>query len=145
MKKILVALCILGIILSSYLTYVHYVPEELDTSFCNISGYLSCSTVNRSSFATFLGIPVALLGVIVFFGMLFLVADRIKHGHIALFLVSLASFLFMMYLTFTELFIINAICILCVAVAIIATFILVISFRIYKYEIIQFFKELRIE
>ena len=67
LSKSVAVLCVLGIVFSSYLLYLHYTPEELDSSFCNISNFLSCSTVNTSSYATFLGIPVALIGLVIVF------------------------------------------------------------------------------
>src|SRR3989344_5720627 len=112
MKKSIATLSILGILVSLYLAYLKYNPTELDSSFCNITEYLSCSTVNTSSYSTFLGIPVAFIGILGFV-FLFILSFEIPYSRILIFYSSALGLIFMLYLLIAELFIINAICILC--------------------------------
>ncbi len=145
MNNTILMLCVLGIILSSYLTYLHYVPEELDASFCNISDYLSCATVNKSRFATLFGIPVALLGIIGFVIMGVLAINKRYPSGTALFFLSLSSLIFMLYLTGAEIFIIGAVCVLCVMVAAITLFIFLLSWENYGRQAMDFLRSIRIE
>ncbi|HLD33356.1 MAG TPA: vitamin K epoxide reductase family protein [Candidatus Nanoarchaeia archaeon] len=144
-SKVIVGLCIAGFLISLYLTYLHYAPEELDASFCNISDFLSCSTVNKSSYATLFGIPVALIGIIGFVLLGFLSLARLMYARVALFYSSLGALLFMLYLTFVELFIINAVCVLCIAVLLIMAAIFSVSCYSYGRESVRFVREMKFE
>ena len=57
-----------GVAVAGYLTYVHYQPEAL---ICTAGG--GCETVQESSYAELLGIPVALLGLLAYVAVLALV------------------------------------------------------------------------
>ena len=58
-----------GAAVAGYLTYVHYQPDAL---ICTSGG--GCETVQESSYAEIVGIPVALLGLVAFLAVLVLVA-----------------------------------------------------------------------
>ena len=58
-----------GAAVAGYLTYVHYQPDAL---ICTSGG--GCETVQDSSYAELVGIPVALLGLLAFLAVLVLVA-----------------------------------------------------------------------
>ena len=58
----------LGLLVSSYLTWVHYQPAAL---VCTRGG--GCETVQHSSYAVLLGVPVALLGAVTWAAVLVLV------------------------------------------------------------------------
>lgn len=117
LEKLILLLLIIGAILSLYLTYLHYKSEEgLNTSICNIDDYLSCTTVNKSPYSVFLGIPVAILGFIGLTALSFLILHKPKHYEILMFFLSMTSFIFMTYLFIIEIFIIKALCIFCLAI-----------------------------
>jgi uncharacterized membrane protein len=61
--QIIGILGVLCIFLSIFLVKEHY---ETDQSFCDslAGGMFSCSSVNRSSYSEFIGVPVAVFGVI---------------------------------------------------------------------------------
>ncbi len=59
-RKILVALLLVGMAVSIYLTYVHYNVSAL---VCPTSGLVDCESVLTSQWATVLGIPIALAAV----------------------------------------------------------------------------------
>ena len=115
-ERIILVSSVIGILLSGYLTYVHYAPEQLDDSFCNFSDFVSCSTVNSSSYATFFGMPVALIGVFGFLLLGVLSLGKVKYHRVLLFYFSLGALLFMLYLLIIELFVLKAICLYCVFV-----------------------------
>lgn len=123
-KVVILILSALGIALSVYLTYLHY--SNVDAAFC-VAGS-GCDTVRESSYSAIFGIPVALFGAIGYslIFVLSLVSISPKVRWLSLYLVALAGVVFSAYLTYLELFVINAICIFCVASAIIVTAIWVI-------------------
>ncbi len=143
--KVILVLVIIGFVLSGYLTYLHFSPEKFDSSFCNLSHFLSCSTVNKSSYATFLGIPVALLGMGWFFLLAILAFEHIPHHRVALFYASIIGVGFMVYLTAAEIFIIRAICVICVVIAVISLIIFIITLSSFREESIKFVREIQFE
>ena len=108
--------CLLGIGIAGYLTYVHY--EGLKV-LCLASG--GCETVQSSRYAKLEGIPVAVLGLASYVTILLSLAIPGDAGRAAGFGVALIGFLFSMYLTYRELFTIHAICQWCVASAVLMT------------------------
>ena len=119
LTAISLALALIGIAVSAYLTLVHYRDDLL---VCAVGG---CHTVQKSPYAELEGIPVALLGLGMFVvvTVLFLLrrvrpawADTIT---LATFALVLAGAVFAIYLTYLELFVIHAVCQWCVLTAII--------------------------
>ncbi|MBS3168454.1 vitamin K epoxide reductase family protein [Candidatus Woesearchaeota archaeon] len=123
--------------MSSYLTYLNFQPEILDSSFCNINDYLSCSSVNKSSFSKLFGIPVALLGVLGYILLTIFSFEKIKYSNYLLFYSSLGATLFMIYLTIAELFIIKAVCINCIFVFIVTILIFILAAKKFGKESIK--------
>jgi uncharacterized membrane protein len=105
-------LAVLGIGIAGYLVYVHY--ADIDPV-CNIAH--GCHKVQTSEYAKLAGVPVALLGLLGYVAVLG--ALLAPQGVAAL--VALVGFGFSMYLTYRELFTIDAICQWCVASAILMT------------------------
>ncbi len=92
-----------------------------------------CHDVNFSPYSEINGIPVSIFGLaayLVIVCILFLEA-RLKlakeNGPLAIFGISLGGVAFTAYLTYLEIYIINAICPFCVASAIIIAFIFVLA------------------
>ncbi|MGI8413667.1 MAG: vitamin K epoxide reductase family protein [Solirubrobacteraceae bacterium] len=110
-------LCLLGIGIAAYLTYVHY--EGLTVS-CPLGGH-GCETVQSSAYAKLDGIPVAVLGLAGYIAILLSLAVRGDPGRAAGFGVALIGFGFSLYLTYRELFTIKAICQWCVGSAVLMT------------------------
>jgi uncharacterized membrane protein len=112
-------LALLGLAISAYLTWVHYAGIE---PVC--TGISDCERVQGSEYAELVGIPVALLGVAGYAALLGSLWVRVE-------LTALLSYLalaFSAYLTWAELFRIDAICQWCVvsalttlAIAVLAT------------------------
>lgn len=124
------ALALGGIAVSAYLTLVHYRDDLL---VCAVGG---CHTVQKSPYAELEGVPVALLGLGMFVVMtvLFLLrrAKPEWAGNITLatFALALAGAVFAIYLTYLELFVIDAICQWCVLTAIIIWAMLVVEAKL---------------
>lgn len=144
-ERIIFVFSVIGILLSGYLTYVHYAPEQLDDSFCNFSDFVSCSTVNSSSYATFFGMPVALIGVFGFLLLGVLSLGKVKYHRVLLFYFSLGALLFMLYLLIIELFVLKAICLYCVFTLIDILLIFLVSAVYFGRESVTFVSEIKLE
>jgi uncharacterized membrane protein len=119
-----------GVGIAGYLTYVHYAGLH---PICGISH--GCETVQTSSYASLLGVPVALLGLITY--ILILVSLRMPGERALLggYALTLVAFLFSAYLTYREVFTIHAICSWCVSSAIVFTLLAIVgSVRILRVD-----------
>ena len=113
MRAAAVAIAVAGLGIATYLTIVHYAGGE---PVCAVAH--GCATVQKSDYAQLAGVPVALLGV---FGYLAILASLIRDTETtrstAAFL-SIGGFAFSGWLTYVEVFELDAICIWCVGSAI---------------------------
>lgn len=111
----LTLLAMAGLGISAYLTWVHLG----NTSPVCVGGGGGCDVVQASRYSESAGVPVALLGVLAYAGML--LAALFSGREAALFglFVALIGVLFSAYLTYLELFVIRAICQWCVASALV--------------------------
>ncbi|HWR34438.1 MAG TPA: vitamin K epoxide reductase family protein [Clostridia bacterium] len=102
-----------GIILSAISLVSHY--SHSTTEFCSIDETFNCDLVNRSIYSSFLGVPVALIGLLGYGFILTLarIAPWNKGISIALFASALAGLGFSLYLTYVEAYILGVWCILC--------------------------------
>jgi uncharacterized membrane protein len=115
-------LCLIGIGVAGYLTYTHYAGLKV---VCLSSG--GCETVQTSVYSKLDGIPVAVLGLAGYIGILFTLGIRNDIGRAAGFGLALVGFLFSMYLTYRELFTIKAICQWCVSSAVLMTILTILT------------------
>jgi uncharacterized membrane protein len=86
-----------------------------------LAGGTGCQTVADSSYSHLLGINVAVFGIV---GYVVLLVAALLRGDVARmtgFLAALAGFGFSVYLTYLELFVIDAVCQWCVASAVLMT------------------------
>jgi uncharacterized membrane protein len=113
LRVVLGVLAAAGLLISAYLTWVHFAKVA---PVC-VGGSGGCETVQSSRYATVLGVPVAVLGIIGYAGLLFSAVLRGELGVYLGFLFALAGTLFSAYLTYLEVFVIHAICQWCVASA----------------------------
>jgi uncharacterized membrane protein len=122
---IVATLSLAGIFVALYLLL--YKLGMIGNLSCSVG---SCETVNSSKWATFLGLPVAGWGVAWYVAMFVLAlvstgsrfADSIVVSTVLLG-VATTGLLFSLYLTYLELFVIDAICQWCVVSAVIVTII----------------------
>jgi uncharacterized membrane protein len=109
-------LVVLGIGIAGYLVYIHYADIN---PICNIAH--GCHKVQTSAYAKLAGVPVALLGLIGYVVILGALIFDGEIGRMIAALTALVGFGFSMYLTYRELFTIDAICQWCVGSAILMT------------------------
>ena len=104
-----------GIAVSSVSLYHHYGSSR--TSYCDIGENFNCDIVNRSTYSTVLRIPVALIGIIGYLGLLALstVYRSKAETPILLLIASVAGLGFALYLTYIEGFVLAAWCVLCLS------------------------------
>ncbi len=122
MRIAVLVLSLIGVAIAGYLTYVHY--EGLKV-LCLSSG--GCETVQASRYAKLDGIPVAVLGLLGYIGILGSLLIRGELGRISAFGIALIGFGFSMYLTYREVFTIKAICQWCVSSAVVMTILVVLT------------------
>jgi uncharacterized membrane protein len=116
-------LALAGLGVAGYLTWVHY--ADLEPICAGGSG--GCEKVQSSDYAELAGIPVALLGLIGYGAILASLMLPGDLGRFAGAVLSLAGFGFSAWLTYVELFEIDAICQWCVASAVIMTALAVVT------------------
>jgi uncharacterized membrane protein len=111
-------LTVAGLAVAGYLTVEHYTAST--TLACPETGVVNCQKVTTSAQSMVFGIPVALLGLLYFaaMGPLCLpvawrsTRPQIRWGRIGAAALGVGS---MVYLVYTELFTLNAICLWCTA------------------------------
>lgn len=114
-------LCLAGLGVAGYLTYVHY--EDI-APICTSGG---CEKVQASSYSELAGVPVALLGLFGYAAIALSLLWRGDAGRTVTAALAIAGFGFSAYLTYLELFVIDAICQWCVASAVLMTALLVVA------------------
>ncbi len=124
-----VALAAIGTAVSAYLTWVHY-----SGSLALCVGAGGCEVVQASRYAMLGPVPVALLGLVALAAMTALAWWRFRANGpaaalSALFALSLAATLVVVYLTYLEVFVIRAICPWCASLAAAVVAILVLTVR----------------
>ena len=123
------AASVAGFGVAGYLTYEHYTGST--NLVCSDKGVVNCLAVTTSSYAKVAGVPVAVLGLIFFAVMLVLQLPTMwrRVGHVIRTMrmvwasVGLGT---VVYLLYTELFKIDAICLWCTAVHVL-TFVVFVS------------------
>src|SRR5262249_42428779 len=111
-----IALCVVGLAISGYLTYEHYTASK--SLVCSDNGVVNCLQVTTSAQSTVFGIPVALLGLVYFVAMIPLCLPaawrsrrpEVRAARIGAAVVGIG---FVFYLLYSELFTIGKICLWC--------------------------------
>lgn len=116
-RLVAAALALAGLAISTYLTILHY---DDSIPVC-VGGGGGCEKVQESDYAVLSGAPVALIGAIGYGLILGSLAVPGDPGRFAGALLGLVGFGFSAYLTYLELFVIDAICQWCVASALVMT------------------------
>jgi uncharacterized membrane protein len=109
------ALALAGVVVSSVSLYHHYGTSA--TSYCDIGENFNCDIVNRSTFSTVAGIPVAMIGIAGYLAVFALATLYRNQAASAAMLAigSLAGLGFALYLTYIEGFVLAVWCILCLS------------------------------
>jgi vitamin-K-epoxide reductase (warfarin-sensitive) len=126
-KKWVIILCVLGVLVAGYLGYMYYTDTH---SVCDINATFACTPVHESDFALFLGIPVAILGLVGY--LLIMVFAMFQFKYVKW--IALLGALFSLRLTWAEFFVIHAFCVFCLVsqVLIIAIFLISVKWKRFK-------------
>lgn len=118
----LLAFALLGLGASTVSSYVHYqlLTEPSYTSFCDVSAKVSCTQAYVSRYGSFMGVPVAVGGVI-FFALAAVLAGVTGGPRSAarenaggyIFLLSTVGLAFALYLAWASYIVLGVFCILC--------------------------------
>src|ERR1700759_4834655 len=127
LPRAMAVLALLGVALATYLTIVHYAGLK---PACTAGQ--SCVKVQTSVWSKLDGVPVALIGLIGYIGIVasLLAPDR-EETRLATLGLTLIGFGFSAYLTYRELFSIHAICEECATSAVFMTILLICA--VYRY------------
>jgi uncharacterized membrane protein len=115
-RAAMAATALAGLAIAGYLTVVHYARAE---PVCAIAH--GCATVQSSAYATLGGVPVAVLGLAGYAGILATLARDGEGPRMLGAFLALAGFGFSAWLTYLELVRIDAVCIWCVGSAVCMT------------------------
>lgn len=122
LHRAVLVLTLVGIGIASYLTYVHYKGLS---PICAVGH--GCEKVQSSRYAKVAGVPVPLIGLVGYVGILVSLLLRGELARLATAGMAYVGVAFSGYLTFLELFRIHAICQWCVGSAIVMTTIAVLA------------------
>jgi uncharacterized membrane protein len=117
-----IALAVLGLAIAAYLVYVHYAGVK---PICNVAH--GCEQVQTSKYSKLAGVPVAVLGLIGYLGILAALLVRGETARLVAAAIALVGFGFSAWLTYLELARIHAICQWCVASAVLMTLLAVVT------------------
>jgi uncharacterized membrane protein/protein-disulfide isomerase len=134
-RTLLLAFALLGLGASAVSSYVHYslLTKPSYSSFCDVSATVSCTEAYTSQYGSFLGVPVAIGGVLFFALVLLLAGMAGRPGSAArdtapayIFVFSTIGLAFTLYLAWASYFVLKVFCILCALtyVSVIAIFII---------------------
>ena len=128
LKQVTIALTVLGLLVSIYMTIYKVTNNE---SMCIGSG--GCSIVNASGYSSVRGIPVAVFGVIGYLAILALFyLESIPgffqtNGSMLQFAVTLTGFLFTVWLVYVEVALLKAYCPFCITSQVAMTTIFILT------------------
>jgi uncharacterized membrane protein len=117
------AMALAATAVAAYLTVAHYADPDLLV--CAENGTVNCGAVTSSAQSSFLGVPVALLGLVwaaAMLGLCLPVAWRStsRTVHLARLAGALGGMTFVLWLVYAELIIVGAICVWCTVVHVLA-------------------------
>jgi uncharacterized membrane protein len=124
---IVAILAVGGIIVSSVSLQHHFAKSK--TSYCEIGEAFNCDIVNRSSYSSLFGIPVALIGMLGYAALAGLATVYRERDDTPLMLLggALGGLAFALYLTYVEGWVLGVWCILCLTSLVLISSITVLS------------------
>lgn len=136
-QLLIAVLAATGAVVSSVSLYHHYGTSA--TAYCDIGENFNCDIVNRSTYSTLLGVPVALIGVAGYLTVLALSTLYRGRADTAAILAmgSLGGLGFALYLTYIEGYVLTTWCILCLTSLVVILSIAVLSSLLWMRRIRQ--------
>ena len=113
MRTAAIGVALAGLGIATYLTVVHYAGGE---PVCAIAH--GCAVVQTSEYSELAGVPVAVLGLLGYLGVLAALVRDGEAGRTAAAFLSLAGLGFSAWLTYVEIGVLHAVCIWCVGSAV---------------------------
>jgi uncharacterized membrane protein len=146
-----ILLTLLGLLVASYMSWAELTNQATSCPGHTENGteagpdaiIVDCDYVQSSVYAKAFGIPVALLGLGGYLAILaaWLLEDRVpfleEYGHLLVFGLALFGFLFTLYLTYAELFIMYTVCTWCLTSAALMTLVFIVATA----RVIGYFRE----
>ena len=134
-RMLLLVFALVGLAASTASSYVHYqlLTQPAYDSFCDVSSRVNCAQAYLSTYGSFLGVPVALGGVIFFAAVAVLAGFAGRSASSArenapgyIFVLSTIGLAFVLYLAWGSYMVLGVFCILCAItyVSVIALFII---------------------
>jgi uncharacterized membrane protein len=123
---------LIGVGIGSYLVWVHY---DIDALVCGLG---DCEVVQTSSYAEVFGIPIAILGLLMYVALVALTLARLLRtallvpASMAALAITGAGTLYSAWLTWVEIAVLEAICQWCVASAIVTTLMFIVEVVIFS-------------
>ena len=111
LSLLIALLAAVGLGISTVSLVSHY--SSSSSEYCAFDETFNCDLVNRSVYSKFLGVPVALIGMLGYGALLVLTLMQSRPAPALMFAGSLAGLGFALYLTYIEAFILGVWCILC--------------------------------
>lgn len=118
-------LSVIGIGLALYLLYEYFSPPH--QSLCYVNSYINCEASTKGELANTLGIPTALYGLV---GYTIILISALKKWPKLLFGMAAFGLLFCLRITFLEVFVINALCPVCLACQAIMIIIFILGYKL---------------
>jgi uncharacterized membrane protein len=112
LRAVVIVLCLIGAALSALSLRSHYATTSTD--YCDLNQTFNCDVVNRSQYSSFLGMPVAFIGLA---GYLVLLALAFRRDWLSAALRTSASWIglgFALYLAYIEDRVLMTWCLLCI-------------------------------
>ncbi len=129
----LIIISFLGFLDTSYLTISHYTGVDLN---CSITK--GCDSVTTSAYSEIFGVPLALLGLLYYFTVLFLslLHYDTKNRQVLKLIPPLVTlgFLFSLWLVYLQIFVIEAICQYCMLSALTSTILFILGIFVFKHK-----------
>lgn len=126
---LIIVLSIVGILDTTYLTYDHFTNT---IPYCADTAWIDCGAVLKSAYSVVWGIPLTLIGLFYYLTVFSLTSfGLLMKKRLALSLViglSMAGFLFSVFLLYIQIGVIHAICLYCTLSGIVTTAIFLTSF-----------------
>jgi uncharacterized membrane protein len=123
LRRTAAVLALLGI---GVATYIAIADASSGSPVCLAGGH-GCETVASSKYSHLAGVNVAVIGIIGYVGLLAAALVRGDGGRFASFALAAIGFGFSLYLTYLELFTIDAVCQWCVASAVLMTLLFAVN------------------
>ena len=126
-------LSLVGLALAIYLTVAHFQGTQILA--CSDTGLVNCAKVTTSPQSYFLGVPVAVLGLVNFIVFSVIMSpwawrSSLYWLHLVRVALSVGGMIFVLWLVYAELIIINNICLYCTGVHLVTFAIFVILMRV---------------